>query len=43
MEYLFAHLNRSFIVTRGFLVRDLKKGVPGEILILKIWIIVFML
>ena len=36
MEYLFAFLNKSSIVIGGFLARDSKKGVPGQILILKI-------
>ena len=37
IEYLFAHLNRSSIDIGGFLVRDSKKSVPGQILHLKIW------
>ena len=28
IEYLFIHLNKSSIVTRGFLARDFKNGVP---------------
>ena len=28
-EYLFAHLNKSFMVVRGFLARDSKERVPG--------------
>ena len=36
IEYLSAHLNKSSIVVRGFLARDTKKGVLGQILLLKI-------
>ena len=36
IEYLFSCLNRSSIVIRGFLKRDSKNGVPGQILYLKI-------
>ena len=36
IEYLFSHLNKSSIVTRGFLARNTKKDVPGQILLLKI-------
>ena len=36
IDYLFAHLNKSSIVARGFLTRDSKKGVPEQMLLLKI-------
>lgn len=36
VEYLFARRNKSSMDVGGFLVRDLKKGVPGHMLRLKI-------
>ena len=36
MEYLFVRLNKSFIVAGGFLVRNSKNDVPGQMLLLKI-------
>ena len=43
MEYLFARLNRSSIVASSFLERDSKKGVPRQMLLLKIYKMVSML
>ena len=37
IEYLFARWNRSSIVVGGFLASDLKNGVLGHMLRLKIW------
>ena len=43
IEYLFARLNRSSMVTGGFLARDSKNGVLEQMVCLKIWRIVSML
>ena len=37
LEYLFARLNKLSIVAEGFLTRGSNKGVPEQILLLKIW------
>ena len=36
IEYLLAHLSKLSMVDGGFLARDSKKGIPGQILLLKI-------
>ena len=37
IQYLFAHLNRSFIVGGGFFARDSKNSILGHMFLLKIY------